>query len=453
MRRVHHGCDPTAARRCAPPEIGIRTTLVPRPAESRYIRRVARTADGTGYARWRRRLAFAVAFAAAWASALARASDAPGQVVVEWVAPDSCPDAAHVQQEVDRLLSDVSVRGDAYLRAHAEVSREKSGVWRVNLQTTGVGGPGRRSVTAESCAALAAATALILALALPLDSRGIARRAADGSSLAPATAATPVVSEASGPAPAKAPAPVVSEASGPAPAKAPAPVVSEASGRSPAKAPAPVVAEANGAAPATAATPEVAGTTLVVTSGAHGAMPRPWQSPPRRVGFATAASAVVDMGTLPTAAPGVAATLALIPGAFRALRLEVGAALFLTERTTSPAARSGTFSLRTGDVGGCLVTTLGTLEVGACPSVEMAWLSAAGLYETVRSHGNAEWVVLRARATLAFPFSSAWAIRADLGGGLDMTRPQFVSAGAEQGLIGQPARFTGRGALGLELRF
>jgi hypothetical protein len=276
-------------------------------------------------------------------------------------------------------------------------------------------------VTAESCAALAAATALILALALPLDSRRIARRAADGSSLAPATAATPVVAEASRPAPAKAPASVV--------------------------------AQANGAAPTKAATPEVAGTTFVVPSRAHGPIPRPRQSPRRRVGFAATGSAVLDTGTLPTAVPGVAATLALIPGAFRALRLELGAALFLTERTTRPAARSGTFSLRTGGVGGCLVTTLGPIEVGACANADMAWLSAAGLYETVRSHGDAEWVVLRARATVAFPLSSAWAIRADLGGGLDMTRPQFVSAGAEQGLIGQPARFTGRGALGLELRF
>ena len=380
---------------------------------------MARTADG--YARWRRRLAFAVAFAAGSAPALVRASEAPGHIVVEWVAPDVCPDAAHVQQEVDRLLSDLSVRGDVYLRAHAEVSREKSGVWRVNLRTTGVGGPGRRTVTAESCPTLAAATALILALALPIESRAIAHRAAD--------------------------------ASGPAPAKAATPDVAAASSPAPAKAAAPAVAEANGAAPAKAATPEVAGTTFVVPSRAHAAIPRPWQSPPRRVGFAAMGSAVVDTGTLPTAVPGVAATLALIPGAFRALRLELGAALFLTERTTSPAARSGTFSLRTGEVGGCLVTRWGPIEVGACANAEIAWLSAAGLYETVRSHGDAEWVVLRGRATVAFPLSSAWAIRADLGGGLDMTRPQFVSAGAEQGLIGQPARFTGRGALGLELRF
>jgi hypothetical protein len=323
--------------------------------------------------------------------------------VVEWVAPDGCPDAAHVQHEVVRLLADARVPDGVYLRAHAEVRREKSGVWRVDLRTLGPEGPGLRRVTAESCPALAAATALILALALPIDSRrGPTNRAAD--------------------------------ASNPAPSKPAAPDVAAAM-----------------AAPSRSMAPDVAAATTVPSLVPVG-VTRRWPSP-RPMGFAVAASAVLDTGTLPTAAPGVAATLALIPGGFPGLRFELGAALFLTERITNPPTRSGTFSLRTGDAGGCLVPTSGPLEVGVCANVEMAWLSAAGLYESVRSHGDAEWIVLRARATVAYRGSNAWAIRADLGGGLDMTRPQFVSGGAQQGVIAQPARFTARGALGVELRF
>jgi hypothetical protein len=147
------------------------------------------------------------------------------------------------------------------------------------------------------------------------------------------------------------------------------------------------------------------------------------------------------------------ARLAVIPGGLPSLRLEIGAGLFFDEATTSSPARSGTFSLRTFDAGGCMVTSAARLEIGACASVEVAWLSASGLYETVTSRGEAEWVVLRARATVAYLWSSAWGVRADAGGGLDVSRPDFISAGAKQGLIHRPSRCTAQGALGLELRF
>jgi hypothetical protein len=62
-------------------------------------------------------------------------------------------------------------------------------------------------------------------------------------------------------------------------------------------------------------------------------------------------------------------------------------------------------------------------------------------------------MVLRVRATAAYLVSSVWAVRADAGVGLDLLRPEFVSADIDSGLIFQPARFTGQGSLGMELRF
>jgi hypothetical protein len=166
-----------------------------------------------------------------------------------------------------------------------------------------------------------------------------------------------------------------------------------------------------------------------------------------------AASAVLDFGTLPDTAPGVAATVAMIPSARLPLRLEVGATIFSEQEKTSPSAQSGSFSLRAFDAGGCAERRMDRLEVGACADAEVAWMHAEGLYETEAWRGEAVWLVVRARATIVYRWSSEWAIRADVGSGYDMSRPEFVSAGLGQGFIHEPARVTGRGMLGLEMRF
>jgi hypothetical protein len=304
----------------------------------------------------------------------ARASDPGGLVALDWVAPDGCPDAAHVELEVERLLADVSVAGGPYLEADAQVRQDQTGVWNVELRTRGRQGPGLRRVSAESCRALADATALILALAIDPD-----RVARDRAAEQP-----------------------------PAPPRALAP-----------------------------------------------AQPTPPHEPTSRpaLRFAASGAALVDVGTLPTPAPGVAATLAASPRALPFLRTEVGARLFRNEAAASPATRSGTFSLRTFDAGGCVITPAVRLEIGACATGELAWVSARGLSESAIYSGNAAWLVLRARATLAYSWSSAWAIRADAGGGLNVSRPEFLSAGAQPGVIHRVARYDGRSALGIELRF
>jgi hypothetical protein len=374
MTHRSRACDPDARGRRAGGPLRSRTDTP------------TRTPHGSWSGRWRLRGALATAAAAGLglAPASARASDATGPVALEWVAPDAsdeCPDAVHIEREVERLLGGVSTGDGPYLQARAEVHRGESGLWHVELRTAGPQGAGLRMVTAESCRALADATALILALAVEPERAGASSSAKSSATQAPAPTSTP-----------------------------------------------------NAAAP-----PKTA--------------PSPPSTSPRAVRFAADASAMLDIGTLPRAAPGMAARLAVIPGRLPSLRLEIGAGLFLDEATTSPAARSGTFSLRTFDAGGCVLKSAPRLEIGACASVEVAWLSASGLYETVTSRGEAEWVVLRARATVAYFWSSAWGVRADAGGGLGTSRPDFTSAGAEQGLIHRPSRYTGQGALGLELRF
>ena len=346
---------------------------------------------------WHPRCALAVATMALGSTQQnARAGDSAALVNLQWVAPAGCPDAAHVTREVERLRPDVSPKEEPDLSARAEVREEKSGRWHVEIRTEGRQGAGTRTVTAESCEALADATALILALALPG---------------APATVDAGQ-------------APAVPDAARSEP--------NPPSGREPRRVAA-----------------------VLPPSGAVGAERSafPGSSPSRIVRVAVVVSALVDTGTLPGAAFGAGMRIALIPEGFSALRVEVGGGLFVDQSTANPPSRSGSFSLRTIDAGACLIAPVQRLEIGPCAGVELASVSANGLRETVTDSVDAAWVVPRARATVAYFGSQWWSVRADVGIGVDLNRPEFVSLGAGQGLIHQPARYTGRGGLGLELRF
>ncbi len=162
---------------------------------------------------------------------------------------------------------------------------------------------------------------------------------------------------------------------------------------------------------------------------------------------------MLDIGTLPGPAPGISATLMAALGLPFPVRLELGASAFLDQDKATPPGQSGRFSLRAFDAGACTTRQWGRVEVGACADVEVAWILAEGLQETVPSRGNAVWPVLRARATASYRLSSAWALGADVGGGYDVSQPEFVALGVGQRPIDQPERVTTRVALGMQLLF
>ncbi|MGA2448949.1 MAG: hypothetical protein ABTD50_09765 [Polyangiaceae bacterium] len=354
--------------------------------------------------RWRFTSALAAAGTAlGLGAASARAADGPSLVALEWVAPDACPEAAYVGQQIDRLLSGTSLVGAPYLRARAEVHQDLLRAWSVELRTTGPNGPGFRTVAAESCRALADATALILALAV--DPNRVAenrpRIVAPQESASPAREQTP-------------PAGPPSNGTGAVP---------------PTPAPRPIVIAEPRRAPAAA------------------------RERLHDLNWEFDVSAVLDVGTLPTVAPGMAATLAWIPRARSPLRFEVATDLFFDQAKEVPSAQSGQFALRTFDAGACAQTPLGRLDVSACADAELAWLLAEGLYETQAWQGDAVWLVLRGRALGAYRLTSTIAMRGDVGAGYDTRRPVFMASGAGPGFIHQPARTTGRISLGLEIRF
>ncbi len=98
--------------------------------------------------------------AVAWAQVPARP-----QVSLAWSAPADCPTRAAVLDRVDRLRTRSSRPGSAPFAA-ASVTRTDDGRWSLDLQTATPDGPAERTLVADSCANVAEAAALILALSL-----------------------------------------------------------------------------------------------------------------------------------------------------------------------------------------------------------------------------------------------------------------------------------------------
>jgi hypothetical protein len=89
----------------------------------------------------------------------ARAAE-PSPVLLTWNAPDGCPPADAVLHEVHRSLG---AKTTHRLVARADVTQAGAERWSVHLVTEVDGAVGERSLDANSCVALANATALILA--------------------------------------------------------------------------------------------------------------------------------------------------------------------------------------------------------------------------------------------------------------------------------------------------
>lgn len=98
------------------------------------------------------------------AFAAGRGSAQPAGLELRWSAPASCPAQRDVLEQVSRLLGGARVAA-AGVRVSASV-REQAGVWRAELETRRAESVSARTIEAESCVALADATALFVALLL-----------------------------------------------------------------------------------------------------------------------------------------------------------------------------------------------------------------------------------------------------------------------------------------------
>jgi len=117
---------------------------------------------------------FVVASVCAAGPASAQAQPVP----LAWNAPPGCPTAAAVLADVDRNLA-ASGEGRAAFVAVVNVSERPKGLWQAHLVVEARGGRAERGFEAESCQAIASATALIIALAAQVGDGGQAADAGE----------------------------------------------------------------------------------------------------------------------------------------------------------------------------------------------------------------------------------------------------------------------------------
>jgi hypothetical protein len=264
------------------------------------------------------------ALAAALAPAAGRSAE-PERVDLRWSAPPECPGAAAVKAEVDRLLGPEGARPPRPIEVTASVVHDD--VWRVHLETPGQGATRVRELRGASCAALADATALILALMID-----------------PAVASRPAPPAPSAP---------------PPPAPPPPPTISAP----PPPPPAPVTAPV----PAAPAPP-----------------------PPVRTSFRLAGWAGADVGSLPGISAGFGFSAAFLYGPQRfeigaAYRPPVAGTVALH------ASTGGDVELITGSIGACRNLVTAPVEIGPCAAFELGRLHAEGFGVTSPGSGSALW--------------------------------------------------------------
>ena len=295
-------------------------------------------------------------------------------IALTWIAPPECPAHDEVLLEITPSLRGSSTSG-TQVSARAQVTRDDRGGWHADLDVTAGAAHSARTLDADSCNAIAQATALIIALVLT--------RQTPTESIAPARP-TP----------------------GPAPSLLPEVPASRAR----------------------------------------------WQ-------LAMAASAALDVGTLPAPAPGLEVAGGTVMTKARArLRLLLGATL-LAAQTSSMATAEGSAGGRFAMLGAwgrvCGALVGGRFDLGPCFGAEMDRVSAVGTGAAIPVAGARTWGAACASVLGAWTVMRGFTLAIRVDGVLPFARPTFVLQGSGGGdvVVHRPAPIAVRSALGLEVNF
>ncbi|WP_437878103.1 hypothetical protein [Sorangium sp. So ce513] len=359
----------------------------------------------------RARQGISVALAAALAAAAteARAGEGAWGVDLDWAAPDACADGGRVLAEIEqRLGRPAAAHGGPRLRARAEVSQNARGSWDLHLTTTLGEATSSRDLHGETCAELASAAALIIALALDPEA---AARAPMGS--APGTG--PEADTDAGALPDAGPGALPDEAAEPD---------AGAAGTPPA---------------ASSPTPPDAGRPAAV-GAPHGA--------PLDLRGTLRAFGVLDASALPAVAPGAGVAAGALLGAVRA---EASGTYFGTQKALVPAtSMGGDVWLASGGLRLCYASRHKDLEVGPCAGLEAGVMSATGFGVTSPGSNRALWLAPQLGALATYALSDRVRVPLAVDVLFPVVRDEFVLVGI--GSVHRIPAVTVRAALGVEVR-
>ena len=352
--------------------------------------------------RWQ--AAGAIGIAALLAAGSALPAGEPGDpIALGWTSLPGCPGERQVHAEIERVLGgppDPASR--RYLRAEARVSRAGAG-FHVHIVTDLGGVTGERDIDGPTCAAVANAAALIVALTFDPDA--LSRRA-EGAAPPPAPAAPPAAAT---------PPSAALEPSILPPPLPDAAVPREAPAWSPPVAPPSADRVRRG-----------------------------------RPVFAVGAVGSASIGALPKVGGGVGGRAGILVDRFR---FDVSASYWPEQTATLPSqpTAGGRVSLVAGDASACWAVLRAPVEVLPCLGLELGSMSATGFGVLSNGSGSALWIAPVAEAALALPIGERFAARLDLGVLVPAERPPWGGGGG--GAVYTAGPVVGRAALGLEVRF
>lgn len=357
------------------------------------------------------------------------ASRAPGEtgISLDWRAPADCPGEAQIMANVERLLGSRAARPAEPIEVVATVSRDAGG-FRVRIETKRAEAQ-VRELRGASCAAIANATALILAMMI------------DPSVASAAAAKAP---------PPDPPAPAPPEQAPAAPAALPAPAEAQVP-RAPAgslepSAPAPVSPSGAPAPPPRASTPPPASTSTPARTAAP-PPPQDARAPAAapRLSFGLMAWSGIDVGTLPGPTAGFGVTGL---SRYGAQQFELGAGLWLDRAATVPERPSagGEIGLVAMAAGTCRSLLRGPVEIAPCLAIELGVMHARGFGVTSTQHASVFWAALRGGGAVTFRPTQALGLLVRIEGIAPITSPRFLLGGV--GEVHTPTPGV-RGALGV----
>jgi hypothetical protein len=346
---------------------------------------------------------------------------------LDWVAPAGCPNGSDVVALVEQHLGNSRASSSRInLTVQAEVTHAENERWGATVVTRLGSESGRRAFHAESCQAVAGATALIIALLIDPDAVAAQRRTqSNAAPLAPPPAA---------------------KQSTVAPPVTPA--------RPPENDPAPPRPASLALPPTAKQSTVVPPVTLARTPENDLAVRRPASNTTARsLAWFVGPTMAVDWGTLPSSALGAGVRLGLRDSAWS---LELGILDFWRSRAelqVTAGAMGGTFNLVSAFLAACRVLPIAGLEWGACAIAEYDHMRARG-YGVDNPYGNsADFLAVGAAVSARYQIGRRFSVPIFLGALAPLAHPTFVLNGVSQDQVKvhRPSDVSGRALLGIEL--
>jgi hypothetical protein len=341
------------------------------------------------------RLSWIIAIAALLVHGNARGQTLGG-LDLEWSAPEGCPNAADLRASIQQLLGPApGPNANLNVSVSASASREESGHWLGTLETRSGPNTGKRVLRAESCQAVAGATALIVALMIDPDAV-VAHQAANAQQQATESpsklAAQPTTPSANPPSMGR-------EQSNPLDVEAPR-----------------------------------------------------TQS---QVQYLMGPAMALDLGNMPSLAFGVGGRVGLM---LRGITFEMGLLDWLKSEASIPGvtpATGGTFRFLTLMLSACPSAAATKVDYGFCIDAEYDRMSAEGFGVNAPYRNSFQWLAIGGSALGRLHLGQRFGIPLRIGALVPLAHPIFRLNGIsqEQGRVHRPADLVGRVMLGVDLIF